>query len=247
MILEIGFYDRPHPDPLPRGEGTAIGRCWLLKVKGSVAASRFIKTECKRTVRRPRNAKRWQTILLLLGERAGVRAFFHLNCFQSGLRYWRRVIHRQQLQFCIHPLHRLLRQLVECGHAEFEMFFLRVLDFIVADAVQALHKHHHCRHAGARDLRGVVQWAGWKAMARCASFLDRFIAEIDQLRIEQNGFDIPKAFPGNANSAFAGETLRGRTRVREHGCQRRGVEMALIERDAAFLDDAGHDAGFRGA
>src|SRR6266567_2837226 len=37
-----------------------------------------------------------------------------------------------------HPPHRLLRQLVERGHAEFEVFFLRVLDFVVADAVQAL-------------------------------------------------------------------------------------------------------------
>ena len=45
------------------------------------------------------------------------------------------------------PPHRLLRQFVERGHAEFEVFFLRVLDFVVADAVQALDEPHHSGHA----------------------------------------------------------------------------------------------------
>ena len=56
-----------------------------------------------------------------------------------------------------YPPHRLLREFVERGNTEFEVLFLRVLDFVVADAVQALDEHHHRRHTGARNLGGVVQ------------------------------------------------------------------------------------------
>src|SRR5471032_378891 len=40
------------------------------------------------------------------------------------------------------PRHHLRRQLVEGRHAQLEVLLLRVLDLVVADAVQALHEHH---------------------------------------------------------------------------------------------------------
>src|SRR5438105_10323961 len=46
-----------------------------------------------------------------------------------------------------YPVHRLLRQFVKRRHTHFQMLLLRVLDFVVADAVEALDKHHDDRHA----------------------------------------------------------------------------------------------------
>ena len=58
----------------------------------------------------------------------------------------------------LNPPHRFLGEFVEGGHTPFEVFLPGILDFVVADAVQALDEHHHGRHAGARDFGGVVQW-----------------------------------------------------------------------------------------
>ena len=49
------------------------------------------------------------------------------------------VTRHSSLVTLLDPLHRLVRQLVEGGHTHLQMFFFRVLDFVVADAVQALH------------------------------------------------------------------------------------------------------------
>lgn len=57
------------------------------------------------------------------------------------------------------PLDRLVGEAIEGGHAHLDMLFLRVLDLVVADAMQALDKHHDRRHAGARDFGGIVQRA----------------------------------------------------------------------------------------
>ena len=76
----------------------------------------------------------------------------------------------------LHPPHRLFRQLVERGHAEFEVLFLRVLDFVVADAMQALDEHHHRRHARGCDFGGVVQRAARQAMPLAARLADGFVA-----------------------------------------------------------------------
>src|SRR2546425_637330 len=89
-----------------------------------------------------------------------------------------------RLSTSLNPPHRLLRQLVERGHAEFEVFFLCVLDFIVADAVQTLDEHHHGRHAGARDFGGVVQRAARQAMRLAAGFADGFVAQGDEFVVE---------------------------------------------------------------
>jgi len=51
-------------------------------------------------------------------------------------------------------IHRMVffRELVKRMHAKFEVILPCIFNFIVADAVQALDKHHHGRHAGCRDF-----------------------------------------------------------------------------------------------
>src|SRR3954471_16580338 len=44
------------------------------------------------------------------------------------------------------PGHCLVRELIECSDRELEMFFSRVLDLVVTDAVQTLDKLHHGRN-----------------------------------------------------------------------------------------------------
>jgi hypothetical protein len=44
------------------------------------------------------------------------------------------------------------------------MFFFRVFDFVVGDAVEALDGHHDGGDAGAGDFGGVVERAGGEAM-----------------------------------------------------------------------------------
>ena len=40
------------------------------------------------------------------------------------------------------PSDRFVGQVVEGGHGQFQVLFLRVLDFIVGDAMKALDEHH---------------------------------------------------------------------------------------------------------
>src|ERR1035438_6620421 len=87
----------------------------------------------------------------------------------------------------LNPLHRLLREFVERGHAKFQMFFLRVLDFVVADAVQALDKHHYRRHTGGRDFGGVVQRAARQTMRFAVGFADRLVAQRNEGRLTMSG------------------------------------------------------------
>ena len=109
----------------------------------------------------------------------------------------------------LNPLHRLLRQFVERGHAKFQVFFLRVLDLVVADAVQALHEHHHGRHAGARDFGGVVQRAARQAMRFAAGFADGVVAQRDEFVVERARVDLPEAFPRDCHVAFLRESFAG--------------------------------------
>ncbi len=57
----------------------------------------------------------------------------------------------------LHPAQRLRRQSVERRDRQFQVLELRVLDPIVADSAQRLHKQHHRRNAQSRDLSRVVQ------------------------------------------------------------------------------------------
>ena len=146
------------------------------------------------------------------------------------------------------PPHRLLREFIKRGDAEFEVFFLRVLDLVVADAVQALNEHHHGRHTRRRDFGGVVQRPAWQAMRLTPkAFGDGFVAQRDEIVVEWARRDLPETFPRDAHVAFLGEAFAGDFGFLQHFCQRGGIEMALIERDPTFLDDAGDDAGFGGA
>ena len=80
------------------------------------------------------------------------------------------------LRSFLNPPHRLLRQSVERAYAEFKVFFLRILDLVVADAVEALDEHHHRGHACGRDFSGVVQWAAREAMRFATRLVDGFVA-----------------------------------------------------------------------
>jgi len=72
-------------------------------------------------------------------------------------------------------------------------------------------------------------------------------AKVDQLRIEQDRLDLPQTLPGDAHIAFARKSLAGFTRFLEHSSQSVSIKVPLIERDPAFLNDAGDNAGFRRA
>jgi hypothetical protein len=45
------------------------------------------------------------------------------------------------------PPHRFIRESVESGDGQYEMLFFRVLDLVVADALETLDKHHDGRNA----------------------------------------------------------------------------------------------------
>ena len=127
------------------------------------------------------------------------------------------------------------------------MLFFRVLDFVMADAVEALDEHHDGGNAGTRDFGGVMEWAGREAMGFGAGFGDGFVAKGNEVVVKKNRLDLPEAFPGNGDVAFLRESFAGRFRFSQHAGEGRGVEVPLIERDATFIDDAGDDAGFSGA
>src|SRR5207237_516374 len=44
------------------------------------------------------------------------------------------------------PLHRFLRQLIKRDHGHFQVLLFGILDFVMADSVQALNEHHRRRH-----------------------------------------------------------------------------------------------------
>src|SRR5256885_16653699 len=50
------------------------------------------------------------------------------------------------------PLHRLVDKFIERRDRQLEVLFFGVLDFVVADAVQTLDKHHYGRHSRARNF-----------------------------------------------------------------------------------------------
>ncbi len=87
------------------------------------------------------------------------------------------------------PGERFIGELIERGDRHFEVLFARVLDLVVADAMEALHKHHDRRHAGACDFRGIVQRSRRQAVRPRSGFCDRFIGECDQLIVEWNRLD----------------------------------------------------------
>jgi hypothetical protein len=63
---------------------------------------------------------------------------------------------RQERLLAENPTHSFGGEAVECFHGHLQMIFAGVFDFVVADALERLDEHHHCRDAGTRDLSGVV-------------------------------------------------------------------------------------------
>ncbi|MDB6026269.1 MAG: hypothetical protein JWM68_2492, partial [Verrucomicrobiales bacterium] len=127
------------------------------------------------------------------------------------------------------------------------MLFLRVLDFIMADAVETLDEHHHGRDTGAGDFGGVVQWAGREPIRLVGELCDGIGAHIDKVFVEEHRFDLPKAFPGNAHVSFYSETFARFFGFLQHGRQCFRIQMPLIQCDPTFLDNARDDAWFGGA
>ena len=59
-------------------------------------------------------------------------------------------------QLIIDPFDRQGGQAVKSTDSGFDVFFPGVFDFVVADAVQALDKHHHGRDAEAGNFGGIM-------------------------------------------------------------------------------------------
>ena len=93
---------------------------------------------------------------------------------------------------------------------QLEVFFLRVLDFVVADAVQALDEHHHRRHAGARDFGGVVQRAARQAMRLAAGFADGFVAQRDEFVVERARARFARGVPKKRSRCLPSQIVRWR-------------------------------------
>src|SRR5438094_553756 len=91
--------------------------------------------------------------------------------------------------------HRLPCKLIERRHAHLKMLFLRILDFIVADAVETLYEHHHRRNAGSGDFGSVVEWTRGKSVGFAAGFGNGIRTHLDEVGIEKDRFDLPDAFP----------------------------------------------------
>ena len=89
------------------------------------------------------------------------------------------------------PGERLRRQAVERLDGELEVLGLRVLELRVAEAAEALDEEHHGRHAGARDLGGVVQRAAREPVRRARDLADRLVGEADQRLVEEDRLDLP--------------------------------------------------------
>src|SRR5208282_455138 len=144
----------------------------------------------------------------------------------------------------LNPLYCFFREFVERRYAKFEVFLLRVFDLVVADAVKTLDKHHHRWHACSCDFGGVVQRAARQAVNFAAGFADGFVAQQNEFIVERARGDLPEPFPGNFHAALLRKCFAGIFRLLQHFCQRGGVEMTLIQRDAALGDHAGDNAGF---
>lgn len=142
---------------------------------------------------------------------------------------------------------RFVRKSIKRNDRHRDVLFFGVLDLVVTDSKQALHEHHHRWYAGTGNFCRVMQWARGQPHRRAACFFDRQFARVDQRRIEQDGIDLPETIPVQTHIAFAGESFAGRFRIAQHRCERRGVEMSLIERDHALLNDTGDDARLGGA
>ena len=122
-----------------------------------------------------------------------------------------------------------------------------VLDLIVTNAVQALHEHHHRRHAHPGHLGRVVERPGGESVRGATGLANRRVTEVDELRMERLRGDPPEPLPRDLHAGLRGKSSRGPLRRREHRRERFGLEMPLVERERAVLDHARDDARLRRA
>ena len=71
---EVGFNARPHPDPLPRGEGEAIAASKNPAGRFRNRRATGFRKQLHEELRALKLTRSGETMLPLLGERAGVRA-----------------------------------------------------------------------------------------------------------------------------------------------------------------------------
>ncbi len=84
-------------------------------------------------------------------------------------------------------------------------------------------------------------------MRGAAGFADRFVAERDEFVVKGRGSMCQRRSHETVTLPSAAKRSLASLASCEHARKRLGVEMALVESDAAFLDDAGDDARLRGA
>ena len=148
---------------------------------------------------------------------------------------------------CLNPSYGFFRELVKRGDAKFKMFFLGVLDFVVADALQALDEQHHGGNASRGDFGRIVQRATRQTMNLAAGFADGFVAQRDEFVVERARRDLPETFPRDFHVAFARKGFARSFCLRQH-CRELGrIQMPLIQSDPTFFNHAGDDARFCGA
>ena len=128
------------------------------------------------------------------------------------------------------PRQRLRRQAVERLHRQLEVLGLRVLELRVREPAQALDEDHHGRHAGARDLGGVVQRAPTAAGARCRrprgstrrrssiSVSSKRIGSIDQ--IGSHSTSMRSSAANRSDASFAAASIEARALRRRGGAGR---------------------------
>jgi len=64
----------------------------------------------------------------------------------------------------------------------------------------------------------------------------------EQVGVEEDGLNLPDAFPSDANITFLSETFAGRFGLLQHPGEGGGIEVPLVEGEPALGDDAGDDA-----
>src|SRR4051812_24962570 len=81
-------------------------------------------------------------------------------------------------------------------------------------------------------------------MHRAGGFMNRAVAQFDQVWMEWDRFDLPDAAPGYVHLLFTGETFAGCFGLIEHREEFSGIDMALVKGDVAFAHYGGDDTRF---
>ncbi len=119
----------------------------------------------------------------------------------------------------------------------------RVLDLVVTDAAERLHKHHGCGDTGTCDLSRVVQRPGRQPRRGACRFENRLLTQRDELGVKRNGLDTPDSRPLNRAAFECGEALTRCSCFAVQGREDLCVQVALVERSLGTADHRGDNAG----